>query len=229
MFLRTASALVTPLLLRELIDRAIPSGDTAMILALVAAMTLLPVVDVGLGLVRNYARASVGEVVTRRLRTDLFNHLIHARLDDIERTRLGHIATVLTRSCSRVGEVFVAQTVVQSIYHSMLIVVTAGIMFALNWKLALITLLAFPLSYLLARVAGNREETVEQRADGYCLLRPFVHYGGFRQHQDRQVVHRREPRDGLVGGLDAPHVAKTTTATHHSASSNAVEVLTAPM
>ena len=160
MLLGTASALVTPLLLRELIDRAIPNGDTAMILALVVAMTLLPVVDVGLGLVRNYARASVGEAVTRRLRTDLFNHLIYARLDDIERTRLGHIVTVLTRSCGRVGEMFVAQTVVQSIYHSMLVVVTAGIMFTLNWKLALITLLAFPLSYLLARVAGSRERTV---------------------------------------------------------------------
>jgi len=157
MLLGTASALVTPLLLRELIDRAIPNGDTAMILGLVVAMTLLPVVDVGLGLVRNYARVSVGEAVTRRLRTDLFNHLIHARLDDIERTRLGHIVTVLTRSCGRVGEMFVAQTVVQSMYHSMLVFVTAGIMFTLNWKLALITLLAFPLSFLLARVAGSRE------------------------------------------------------------------------
>ncbi len=157
MFLGTAAALVTPLLLRELIDSAIPSSDTAMILTLVVAMTLLPVVDVGLGLVRNYARASVGEAVTRRLRTDIFNHLIHGRLDDIEGTKLGHLATVLTRGCSRVGEVFVAQTVVQSIYHSMLVVVTAGIMFSLNWKLALITLLAFPPSYLLARVAGSRE------------------------------------------------------------------------
>ena len=157
MFLGTAAALVTPLLLRELIDSAIPSSDTAMILTLVVAMTFLPVVDVGLGLVRNYARASVGEAVTRRLRTDLFNHLIHGRLDDIEGTKLGHLATVLTRGCSRVGEVFVAQTVVQSIYHSMLVVVTAGIMFSLNWKLALITLLAFPPSYLLARVAGSRE------------------------------------------------------------------------
>ena len=128
-----------------------------MILALVVAMTLLPVVDVGLGLVRNYARASVGEAVTRRLRTDLFNHLIQGRLDDIERTKLGHIVTVLTRSCGRVGEVFVAQTVVQSMYHSILVLATAGIMFTLNWKLGLITLLAFPPSYLLARVAGSRE------------------------------------------------------------------------
>ena len=157
MFLGTASALVTPLLLRELIDQAIPRGDTAMILALVVAMTLLPVVDVGLGLVRNYARASVGEAVTRRLRTDLFNHLIQGRLDDIERTKLGHIVFVLTRSCGRVGEVFVAQTVVQSMYHSILVLATAGIMFTLNWKLGLITLLAFPPSYLLARVAGSRE------------------------------------------------------------------------
>ena len=157
MFLGTAASLVTPLLLRELIDSAIPRVDTTMILTLVVAMTLLPVVDVGLGLVRNYARASVGEAVTRRLRTDLFNHLIQGRLDDIERTRLGHIVTVLTRSCGQVGEVFVAQTVVQSIYHSMLVVVTAGIMFTLNWQLALITLLAFPPSYLLARVAGSRE------------------------------------------------------------------------
>ena len=157
MFLGTASALVTPLLLRELIDQAIPRGDTSMILALVVAMTLLPVVDVGLGLVRNYARASVGEAVTRRLRTDLFNHLIQGRLDDIERTKLGHIVTVLTRNCGRVGEVFVAQTVVQSMYHSILVLVTAGIMFTLNWKLGLITLLAFPPSYLLARVAGSRE------------------------------------------------------------------------
>ncbi len=157
MFLGTGASLVTPLLLRELIDSAIPSSDTAMILTLVVAMTLLPVVDVGLGLVRNYARATVGEAVTRRLRTDLFNHLINTRLDDIERTRLGHVVNVITRSCGRVGEMFVAQTVVQSIYHSMLILVTAGIMFSLNWNLALITLLAFPPSYVLARVAGSRE------------------------------------------------------------------------
>ncbi len=157
MFLGTASALATPLLLRELIDSAIPGSDTAMILTLVVAMTLLPVVDVGLGLLRNFARASVGEAVTRRLRTDLFNHLIHGRLDDIERTRLGHIVTVITQCCGRVGEVFVAQTVVLSIYHLMLVLVTAGIMLSLNWKLALITLLAFPPSYLLARVAGSRE------------------------------------------------------------------------
>ena len=157
MFLGTASALVTPLLLRELIDGAIPSGDTGMILTLVVAMTLLPIVDVGLGLLRNFARASVGEAVTRRLRTDLFNHLIQGRLDDIERTRLGHIVTVITQCCGRVGEVFVAQTVVLSIYHLMLVLVTAGIMLSLNWKLALITLLAFPPSYLLARVAGSRE------------------------------------------------------------------------
>ena len=157
MFLGTASALVTPLLLRGLIDQAIPRGDTAMILALVVTMTLLPVVDVGLGLVRNYARASVGEAVTRRLRTDLFNHLIQGRLNDIERTKIGHIVFVLTRSCGRVGELFVAQTVVQSMYHSILVLATAGIMFSLNWKLAIITLLAFPPSYLLARVAGSRE------------------------------------------------------------------------
>ncbi len=157
MFLGTASALATPLLLRELIDDAIPSSDTAMILMLVVAMTLLPIVDVGLGLLRNFARASVGEAVTRRLRTDLFNHLIKGRLDDIERTRLGHIVTVITQCCGRVGEVFVAQTVVLSIYHLMLVLVTAGIMFSLNWKLALITLLAFPPSYILARVAGSRE------------------------------------------------------------------------
>ena len=157
MFLGTGAALVTPLLLRELIDSAIPSSDTGMILTLVVAMTLLPVVDVGLGLLRNYARATVGEAVTRRLRTDLFKHLINARLDDVQRTRLGHIVNVITRSCGRVGEMFVAQTVVQSMYHSMLILVTAGIMFSLNWKLALITLVAFPPSYLLARVAGSRE------------------------------------------------------------------------
>ena len=166
MFLGTAASLVTPLLLRDLIDRAIPRADTAMILTLVAAMTLLPVVDVGLGLVRNYARASVGEAVTRRLRSDLFNHLIHARLDDIERTRLGHIVNVLTRSCGQVGEGFVAQTVVQSMYHSMLVVVTAGIMFTLNWQLALITLLAFPPSYLLARVAGSRERRLFHEQTG---------------------------------------------------------------
>ena len=123
-----------------------------MILALVVAMTLLPVVDVGLGLVRNYARASVGEAVTRRLRTDLCSTTSsRGGSTTSSARRLGHIVFVLTRSCGRVGELFVAQTVVQSMYHSILIVVTAGIMFSLNWKLGLITLLAFPPSYLLAR------------------------------------------------------------------------------
>lgn len=128
-----------------------------MIVGLLIAMTLLPVIDGGLALIRNYSRASVGEAVSRRLRKGLFAHLIHGRLDDVERTKIGHTVLVITRSCGRVGDVFVAQAVIVSLYHLILVFVTVGIMFTLNWKLALIALLAFSPSDLIAVVAGRRE------------------------------------------------------------------------
>lgn len=169
MVLGTASNLSTPLLLRQLIDSAILAGDTRQLtLLLLLLLTILPIVDVGLALVRNYSRASVGEAVSRQLRKRLFDHLVHGRLNDVERTKIGHIVFVITRSCGRVGDVFVAQTVVVSFYHSIIITVTAAIMFALNWQLALIAMLAFPPSYLIARVAGRREKRlIVQNTDIY--------------------------------------------------------------
>ena len=183
MLLGTGANLVTPLLLRHLFDVAIPSENTALLIGLLVAMSLFPVIDVGLAALRNYFRTAIGEAVSRRLRTEMFSHVVHGRLDRIESVSVAKIVYAITRSCGKVGGVFVAVKVIPFFYNVLLVASTADVMLLLNWKLALVVLLAIPPSMVLTLVVARKTKKLESEMHG-LVASAEVHlnevFGGIR-------------------------------------------------
>ena len=152
----TGLSLLIPLLLRYLVDVAIPSKDIELLIILLLAITVIPVGSAGLSALTNYYRASIGETVSQVLRRRLFNNLIHSRLDKMQKDNVGDVVYTMTRDCGRVGEVFVSQQIVPLLHNLLIVVATITVMFALHWRLSLVSLLAFPLSLLLTRAVAKR-------------------------------------------------------------------------
>ena len=149
--LGTGVGLIQPLLFKALIDSAIPTADLQLIGLLLAGMVIVPVLSAGLHSANHYLRAYIGESVAQRLRRESFDHLLHVRLAALEQFKTGEHVHRLTSSSGKIGEVYVGNHLLPLMMNAILLVGTLTAMMALSWRLSLLALLAFPLSYLLTR------------------------------------------------------------------------------
>ncbi len=140
----TAIGLVTPFASKFAIDRGIVPGDRhALVL-----WTVLFVVAALLGWVasiaQTYLAAWVGQRVLADLRRDLFSHIQTLELGYFERNRAGWLISRLTNDVDAL-EALVTDGLYSSVQNTLLLVGTAGVLFFLDWRLALATLTVFPL------------------------------------------------------------------------------------
>jgi ABC-type multidrug transport system fused ATPase/permease subunit len=143
----TAIGLVSPFASKFAIDRGIVPGDRhALIL-----WTVLFVVAALLGWVasiaQTYLSAWVGQRVLADLRRDLFSHIQTLELGYFERNRAGWLISRLTNDVDAL-EALVTDGLYSSVQNTLLLFGTAGVLFFLDWRLALATLTVFPLMAL---------------------------------------------------------------------------------
>ncbi len=158
----TGVSLVSPLLVKRLIDEAIPARDVSLIVLLLVGIVLFPLVAMTLGAVQNYLRAGIGEAVSQSLRQALFNHLLYVRMRDLERIASGRIIRTIMKVCGEIGEMYVANELLPVFTNAVLLLGTLGVMFFLNIRLLLASLVVLPLSYLFAQWMRNYAERLDQ-------------------------------------------------------------------
>ena len=134
----TGVGLVQPLLFKQLLDTAIPAADVRLIGLLLVGMVIVPVLSAGLNSANHYLRSYIGEGVAQRLRQELFEHLLHVRLAEQEQFKSGELIHRLTRSCGRIGQVYVGDHLLPLLMNAILLVGTLAAMTALHWRLSLL-------------------------------------------------------------------------------------------
>ena len=110
----------------------------------------------------DYRREILGVAVSQALRQRLFNHLIHTKLRDLESTETGHIIHHITSGCGRIGDVNIADELMPLISNGLLFMGALGAMTLINWQLMLITLLAFPPTYIFSKRMQAYTRTLHQ-------------------------------------------------------------------
>ena len=151
-----------PLLFKRLVDVTIPQKDLSEAGLLLFALILIPLIAAALNALYEYRRAMIGETVSQALRQKLFKHLVHTKLSDLESTETGHIIHHITRGCGRVGDVYIADELVPLITNGLLFTGALVAMTLINWRLMLITLLAFPPTYLFSKRLENYDRTLSR-------------------------------------------------------------------
>jgi ATP-binding cassette subfamily B protein len=146
---------VPPLILRALIDTAIPEKDRALVGALAGAVVFLAVLNASLALVQRYYSARIGEGLIFDMRTALFDHVQHQPLSFFTRTQTGSLMSRMNNDV--IGAQQAVTNTLGTVFSNIVsVVVTVTFMLALEWRLTLLTLVILPLFIVPAKRMGPK-------------------------------------------------------------------------
>ena len=153
--INTGLNLLSPLILRDMIDRTIPSGDMERLVWLSLALLAIPLLGGGVNIVQRWLNASVGEGVIFDLRTALYAHLERMSLRFFTHTRVGELMSRLNNDVVGAQNA-ISSTIVGIITNLIQAIALLAVMLALEWRLTLISVLILPLFILTAQRLGSR-------------------------------------------------------------------------
>ena len=158
----TGLGLLTPLILRDLIDRTLPEHNLHRLLWLTVALVTIPLTTGSLNVLNRQFNARVGEGVTYDLRVNLFSYLQRMSLGFFTHTKIGELMSRLNNDV--VGaQSAISNTFVNIVTSMIQAVVVASVMFALEWRLTLISIAILPLLLFAARTIGNRMRDIARQ------------------------------------------------------------------
>jgi ATP-binding cassette subfamily B protein len=148
-------SLLTPLILRDLIDRTLPERDLHRLLWLAVGLLAIPLLNGGLNVWQRQFNARVGEGVVYDLRSALFSHLQRMSLSFFTHTKTGELMSRLNNDV--VGAQNAISTTFINIITSLIqAILLLSVMLILEWRLTLISIAVLPLFLIAARKLGNR-------------------------------------------------------------------------
>jgi ATP-binding cassette subfamily B protein len=162
---------VTPFLLREVLDTAIQvntvTGDATvdmkLLSALVAGMVAIPIVTGIIGVWQTLLSNLVGQAVMHDLRTAVYRHLQRLSLAFFTRTRTGEVQSRIANDIGGI-ETVVTSTATSVLSNVTTVLATVVAMLLLDWRLAAFALALLPLFvWLTKRVGEQRKKVTAER------------------------------------------------------------------
>jgi ATP-binding cassette subfamily B protein len=200
--------LIPPLLIRDIIDRALPEKDILRLNLLAIGMILIPLINGIIGVAQRYASANIGEGIIFDLRCALYSHIQRMSLRFFTNTQVGELMSRLNNDVVGAQRA-VTGTVVTLISNSVSLVATLAIMFTLEWRLTLLGVSILPLFVFPARRVGRvlrriARESMDYNAKMNALMNETLNisgalltklFGRFHSNQDRFINRASKVRD----------------------------------
>ncbi len=143
LLLATATALAPPFLSKYALDDGIRRHNLGALWWIVGAFLVAGLLNWAMSYAQTYLTGWVGERILADLRSRLFEHLQRLSLGFFERNRAGVIISRLTNDVEAIDQL-VTDGVTSLVQNTLTLVGTAILLFILDWRLALATLLVIP-------------------------------------------------------------------------------------
>jgi ATP-binding cassette subfamily B protein len=178
----TGLTLLTPLILRMLIDTTIPEGDVTQLVLLSLGLLLIPSLGGIISVGQRRLNASVGEGVIYDLRVALYAHLQRMSLRFFTNTKIGELMSRLNNDVVGAQNA-ISNTIVNMITNIIQAIAVLLVMFALEWRLTLVSVAVLPLFILAARRLGGRlrdiaREGMDANAQMNAMMNETLNIGG---------------------------------------------------
>jgi ATP-binding cassette subfamily B protein len=158
----TGVALLSPLILRHLIDYAIPQQDLDRLLLAAVGLLILPIVSGIFQVITRRLISQVGEGVIYDLRVSLYQHLQRMSLRFFTHTQLGELISRLNNDV--VGaQTAISRTLVTMVTSFIEVISTLVVMLTLEWRLTLMGIFILPLFIVTARRLGRVFRDIARR------------------------------------------------------------------
>ncbi len=161
-FVVSGLTVVPPLLIRDLVDNAIPAADVGRLTLLGAAMVVVPLISVSVGALQRWMSARAGEGIIYDLRRALYTHLQGMSLRFFTETKTGELVSRLDNDV--VGaQTAITGTFVTIVSNVVSVVAILVVMVQAEWRLTLLAVAALPLFVYPARRVGQMLRAITRR------------------------------------------------------------------
>jgi ATP-binding cassette, subfamily B, bacterial len=171
---QAAFGVTSPLLLRQIIDRAIPERNALLLSVLAAGMIAATLASGGLSVLSARLATTIGQRVMHEMRVRVYAHLQRMSLAFFTRTRSGELQSRIANDIGGINDVLTntASSVVRSTATAVAVTVALVVM---DWRLAVLALLIVPIYLLVAlRIGRKRRQLTYGRQRELGKLSSFV-------------------------------------------------------
>jgi ATP-binding cassette subfamily B protein len=177
------AGLVPPLLIREIIDVAVPQGKLTLLNWLVAGLIAMPILSGLIGVLQQYLNNLIGQSIMSDLRLQLFAHLQKQSLRFYTVTQTGQIMSRVNNDVAGVQNV-VTGTLASIAQNTATVCFTMATILWLDWRLALLAVVILPTIIIPMRRVGrfrNRvaRQTQEKQAEVTAFLQERLGISGY--------------------------------------------------
>jgi ATP-binding cassette, subfamily B, bacterial len=162
--LSSGLSMISPFLLRGVLDTALPEKNGTLLTELVLGMIAIAIVTAALAVWQTYISNIIGQRVMHDLRAAVYRHLQRMSLAFFTRTRTGEVQSRIANDIGGIDSV-VTTTATSIAQNATTVIATLVAMVILDWRLAAISLVFVPLFVLLTRRVGQirRRITTERQ------------------------------------------------------------------
>ena len=164
-FVAAGLGVISPFLLREVLDTAIPDRNMTLLSWLVGGMIALSIVGGVIGVAQTWISNQVGQRVMHDLRAAVYAHLQRMSLAFFTRTRTGEVQSRIANDIGGIDSVVTstATSIVQNVTTVVAVIVA---MILLDWRLAAFSLVLLPFFVWLTRRVGNERRRIQSVRQG---------------------------------------------------------------
>ena len=196
--LESLLGLAPPLVIKAIIDHAVPNHDRHQVTLLAGIMVAVAFINGGLSMIERWLSATIGEGLIYDLRRSLFDHVQRQPIAFFTRTQTGALVSRLNNDVIGAQRA-VTGTLGTVVSNVVTLVTTLTAMAILEWRLTGLSLLLLPLFLLPAKRVGRRlsgitrqgfdlnasmNATMTERfgVSGALLVKLFGHHDAERDH-----------------------------------------------
>ena len=106
MLLQVASGFIIPLLMKNIIDTAIPEKDYEQLIMTTIYMVIVALVGLGSGLLNNYNSQKISQFASADLRLDLFKKIQSLSFTNIDKFKTSRLITSSTNDIVRIQQFY---------------------------------------------------------------------------------------------------------------------------
>lgn len=149
--LSTALALLPPYVTQQLVDDILPNKDKNHLLIILGALLGSYLLGVTVNMIKGYILRVSASRMVESLRDDVYDHAQYLPMKFYDRTTTGSVINRISGDCGTINS-FVVRVTQEVIVQFFLLIGIIVIMFVMNWKLTLLSLVPVPLIVIGAKI-----------------------------------------------------------------------------
>ncbi|MGI8429830.1 MAG: ABC transporter ATP-binding protein, partial [Solirubrobacteraceae bacterium] len=170
----SALSMISPFLLRAVLDDALPHRDGGLLSQLVLGMVGIAIATAAISVWQTYISNVVGQRVMHDLRAAAYRHLQRMSLVFFTRTRTGEVQSRIANDIGGIDSV-VTTTATSVAQNATIVIATIVAMVLLDWRLAAFSLVFVPpFAWLTRRVGQVRRKITTERQGRLADLSALV-------------------------------------------------------